>query len=103
VAEPLTTHDFDELLTESFDTLPEWVVDALGDAVVRVEPGPMRPPRPARPGPPSRLTIYRQPALSAAASRTDLRRLVRSELVDAVVRHLELDGRRTAELAREYF
>jgi hypothetical protein len=92
----LTAHDVDDLLAECIEELPGWVLERLGDAVIRVEPVP-----PSWPGDvaPHRLTIYRAPLLAHAATRAELRRLTRAELLRCVVQRLELEGTQAVELA----
>jgi hypothetical protein len=97
----MTASDFDDALADSFDELPGWALERLGDAVVRVE---MRPRAPGAdvvrpPGRRARLVIYREPILERARSRRELRAMVRNELVRAVVVHLELDQSHAADLA----
>jgi predicted Zn-dependent protease with MMP-like domain len=94
----LTAEDFDEALTDSLEELPAWVLEELDEVVVRAEM------RPRGNGfDPRRLVIYREHVLRCARSRRELRRLVRAELVRAVVRHLQLDGKRAVELATAYY
>jgi hypothetical protein len=96
----LTAEDFDEAVGEAFDELPLWVLELLGDVVVRVEPRP-RPPsrRPAR----WRLLLYREPILQRACTADELRRLVRVELLRTVLAHLEVDApQHAAPLAAMY-
>jgi hypothetical protein len=96
----LTAEDFDEAVGEAFDELPPWVLELLGDVVVRVEPRP-RPlsRRPAR----WRLLLYREPILQRACTPDELRRLVRVELMRTVLAHLELEApQHTAPLAASY-
>jgi hypothetical protein len=96
----LTAEDFDEAVGEAFDELPLWVLELLGDVVVRVEP---------RPGPfgrhPARwrLLMYREPILQRACTVDELRRLVRVELLRTVLAHLEVEApQQTAPLAAMY-
>jgi hypothetical protein len=96
----MTASDFDDALADCFDELPGWVLEGLGDAVVRVE---MRPRVLASemvrsPGLRARLVIYREPILERARSRRELRAMVRSELVRAVIAHLDLDATHAADL-----
>jgi hypothetical protein len=96
----MTASDFDDALADSFDELPAWALEQLGDAVVRVE---MRPrvlgaDVVRTPGRRARLVIYREPILERARSRRELRAMVRSELVRAVVVHLDLDPSHAADL-----
>jgi predicted Zn-dependent protease with MMP-like domain len=88
--------DFDQALSDSLDALPVWALDALAETVVRVETRPPRVPR-HEAGP--SVVIYREPLLAYARSREELERLVRAELVRALVRHLDLDPARARQLA----
>ena len=96
----LTAEDFDEAVGEAFDELPPWVLDLLGDVVVRVEPRPGRfDRRPAR----WRLLLYREPILQRACTPDELRRLVRVELLRTVLAHLEVEApQHSAPLAVSY-
>ena len=94
--ELLTARDVDDLLAECVEELPVWVLEQLGDTVIRVEP--MQRSWPVDPTP-YRITIYRARLLAQAASRAELRRLTRAELLRLVVDRLELEGRQAVELA----
>jgi hypothetical protein len=96
----LTAEDFDDAVGEAFDELPPWVLDLLGDVVVRVEPRPRLPVRgPAR----WRLLLYREPILQRACTTDELRRLVRVELLRTVLAHLEVEApQHAAPLAAMY-
>jgi predicted Zn-dependent protease with MMP-like domain len=102
----LTAADFDEVVAETLDELPVWVLDRLGDVIVRVEMRP-RPSLTSRPGAAAatdvRLVLYREPILGRARNRRELRRLVRADLVRRVVGHLALDGPRAADLATSLY
>jgi predicted Zn-dependent protease with MMP-like domain len=96
----MTPADFDDVLADSLDELPAWVLDQLSEVVVRVEM--RRPdtfPWDELPTFSGRLVLYREPTLEQARNRRELRRLVKSELLRAVVVHLDLDGRHAADLA----
>jgi hypothetical protein len=92
----LTARDVDHLLAECVEELPPWVLDRLGDTVIRVEPMPRS--WPVDPTP-CRLTIYRAKLLAHATSRDELRRLTRAELLRLVVERLELEGTQAVALA----
>jgi predicted Zn-dependent protease with MMP-like domain len=96
----LTAEDFDEAVGEAFDELPSWVLELLGDVVVRVEPRPRQDlRRPAR----WRLLLYREPILQRACTAEELRRLVRVELLRTVLAHLEIEApQHAAPLAAMY-
>ena len=76
--EVLTAADFDEVLGECLDELPE---NALGELVVRVAPRPLR-----RAGAEdsTHVTFYREPLLRDARGREDLRERMRAELARRV-------------------
>jgi hypothetical protein len=94
--EMLTARDVDDLLAECVEELPAWVLERLGDTVIRVEPMPRSwPVEPA----PHRITIYRARLLAHAATRAELRRLTRAELLRLVVQRLELEATQAVELA----
>ena len=97
----MTPADFDDALADSFDELPGWALDRLGDAVVRVEMRPRgaAPDAVRAPGRRARIVIYREPILERARSRRELRAMVRTELVRSVVAHLDLDASHAADLA----
>jgi predicted Zn-dependent protease with MMP-like domain len=97
----MTASDFDDALADSFDELPVWALEGLGDAVVRVEMRPrvQLPDSVRSPGRRARLVIYREPILERARSRRELRAMVRNELIRAVVVHLDLDASHAADLA----
>jgi predicted Zn-dependent protease with MMP-like domain len=92
----LTARDVDELLAECIEELPAWVLERLGDTVIRVEPMPRA--WPCEPAP-HRITIYRARLLAHATTREELRRTTRAELLRHVVERLELEGRQAVELA----
>ena len=94
--EILTARDVDELLADCVEELPGWVLTGLGDTVIRVEPVP-----PSLPCPPAahRMIIYRAPLLAHAATRAELRRLTRAELLRLVVQRLDLEGSQAVQLA----
>jgi predicted Zn-dependent protease with MMP-like domain len=94
--EILTARDVDELLAECVEELPGWVLERLGDTVIRVEAMPRT--WPLEPTP-HRITIYRARLLAQAETRAELRRLTRAELLLLVVERLELEGTQAGELA----
>jgi predicted Zn-dependent protease with MMP-like domain len=94
--ETLTARDVDELLAECVEELPAWVLDRLGDTVIRVEPMPRSWPCDQVP---HRITIYRARLLAHATSRSELRRLTRAELLRHVVERLDLEGSQAVQLA----
>ncbi len=94
--ETLTARDVDELLAECVEELPGWVLDRLGDTVIRVEPMPRSWPCDKLP---HRITIYRARLLAQSATRAELRRTTRAELLRLVVERLELEGTQAVELA----
>ncbi len=91
----LTARDVDDLLAECVEELPAWVLERLGDTVIRAEamPGtwPLEPT-------PYRITIYRARLLAQAETRAELRRLARAELLRLVVERLELEATQAVEL-----
>jgi hypothetical protein len=88
--------DVDDLLAECVEELPAWVLDRLGDCVIRVEAMPRT--WPVEPNP-HRMTIYRARLLAHAQTRDELRRLARAELLRLVVERLRLEGPQAVELA----
>jgi hypothetical protein len=94
--EMLTARDVDDLLAECVEELPAWVIERLGDTVIRVEPMPRS--WPVDPTP-FRITIYRAKLLAHASTRAELRRLTRAEVLRLVVERLELEGSQAVELA----
>ena len=94
--EMLTARDVDDLLAECVEELPAWVLERLGDTVIRVEAMPRT--WPLEPTP-HRITIYRARLLAQAETRAELRRLTRAELLRLVVERLELEGTQAVELA----
>jgi predicted Zn-dependent protease with MMP-like domain len=95
-SEMLTARDVDDLIAECVEELPSWVLDRLGDCVIRVEPMPRT--WPVEPTP-HRITIYRARLLAHASTRTELRRLARAELLRLVVERLELEAAQAVDLA----
>jgi hypothetical protein len=92
----LTARDVDDLLAECVEELPAWVLERLGDTVIRVEAMPRT--WPLEPTP-LRITVYRARILAQAETRAELRRLARAELLRLVVERLELEGSQAVELA----
>src|SRR6478672_1713961 len=92
----LTARDVDDLLAECVEELPGWVLERLGDTVIRVEPMQRSWPCDTTP---HRLTIYRARLLAHATTRAELRRSTRAELLRLVVERLELEGSQAVELA----
>jgi predicted Zn-dependent protease with MMP-like domain len=92
----LTARDVDELIAECVEELPAWVLDRLGDCVIRVEAMPRS--WPVDPTP-HRITIYRARLLAHATTRAELRRLTRAELLRLVVERLELEAAQAVDLA----
>ena len=94
--ETLTARDVDDLLAECIEELPAWVLERLGDTVIRVEPMPRSWPCNQSP---HRMTGYRARVLAHATTRAELRRMTRAELLRLVVERLELEGSQAVELA----
>ncbi len=92
----LTAHDVDDLLAECVEELPGWVLEGLGDTVIRVEPMQRSWPCDTTP---HRITIYRARLLAHATTMTELRRSTRAELLRLVVERLDLEGSQAVELA----
>jgi predicted Zn-dependent protease with MMP-like domain len=88
--------DYDAALAEAIDTLPEWALAALSDGVIRVEQAPRPGGLEAERG--LRVVVYREPTISRATSDEELRRLVRADLVRALVWHFDLTDRHVREL-----
>ena len=91
----LTARDVDELLAECVEELPAWVLERLGDTVIRAEAMPAT--WPLEPTP-YRITIYRARLLAQAETRAELRHLARAELLRLVVERLELEATQAVEL-----
>ena len=94
--ETLTARDVDDLLAECVEELPAWVLERLGDTVIRVEPMPRS--WPLRPVAAPHHDLPRAPA-GACQTRAELRRSTRAELLRLVVERLELEGSQAVELA----
>jgi predicted Zn-dependent protease with MMP-like domain len=94
--ETLTARDVDDLLAECIEELPDWVLERLGDTVIRVEPMPRSWPCDQLP---HRITVYRARVLAHATTRAELRRMTRTELLRLVVQHLDLEGSQAVALA----
>jgi predicted Zn-dependent protease with MMP-like domain len=92
----LMARDVDDLIAECVEELPAWVLDRLGDCVIRVEAMPRT--WAVEPSP-HRITIYRARLLAHAGTRAELRRLARAELLRLVVEHLELEAKQAVDLA----
>ena len=94
--EGISARDYDVLLARAIDELPAWVSERLDDLIFRVEAHPhvLDPD-----GAPHRITLYRQPALAQARTCDELRRLVRGDLLRAIVDRLQLEGPQAASLA----
>jgi hypothetical protein len=93
----LTRGDYDAALFEAVDSIPEWTLLGLGDAVIRIEQRSGRGGLETVPG--LRLVVYREPSLSQARDLGDLRRLARADLVRALVWELDLPDAHAHELA----
>ena len=100
VSMPLhTCAEYDAALGEAVDSLPDWAVMALGDAVIRVEQAPHPGGLETVPG--LRLVVYRHPSIWQARDRDDLARLARADFVRALVWQLDLDDHHANQLAGE--
>ena len=93
----LTARDVDDLLAECVEELPGWVLERLGDTVIRVEAMPRSWPLDADAAPHHHLprtrcwrTHRRGPSCGACT---------RAELLRLVVERLELEGTQAVELA----
>lgn len=88
--------DYDSAMELAIDALPSWVSAQLEDTIFRVEAQQhvLEPERPDH-----RITLYRQPALTQAATASELERLVRVDLLRAIVRQLQLEGPQALTLA----
>lgn len=92
----LTRADYDAALADAIDSIPEWTLMGLGDAVIRVEQAPRDGGLETMPG--LRLVVYREPSLSQATDVHELRRLARADLVRALVWELDLPDEHAHEL-----
>ena len=92
----LLARDYDSAMAIAIDALPSWVTTQLEDTIFRVEAQPhvIEPDRPRH-----RITLYRQPALTQAETIPELERLVRVDLLRAIVRQLRLEGPQAVTLA----
>jgi hypothetical protein len=96
----LFTHgEYDAALAEAIERIPAATLDELGDAVIRVEQLPREGGLETVPG--LRLVVYREPSLSQARDLEELHRLVRADLVRALVWQLDLEDETAGELSRD--
>jgi hypothetical protein len=96
---PFAPTDYDAALSEAVDSLPEWALTALGDAVIRVEQTSRIGSLETEPG--VRLVVHRLPSLAQARDRRELGRLARADLVRALVWQLDLADEHAHELGSE--
>ncbi len=89
--------EYDAALAEAIDALPESLLVALGDGVIRVEQAPRPDGLLSIRG--LRVVVYREPSISRARDLDELARFARGDLVRAITWQLDLpapdDGSRT--------
>jgi predicted Zn-dependent protease with MMP-like domain len=108
---------FEEVVDQALETLPEWVVEALDNVVVVVEdrPRPEQDPHGDLLGIyegvslhdrsadytmalPDRIVIFRLPHLALGLSRADLEEEIRATVLHELAHHLGIDDERLHEL-----
>jgi predicted Zn-dependent protease with MMP-like domain len=109
----MTPDDFDRLVGEALDELPDWAADALENVAVLVDDEP--PPEEGElfglydgvalteredggPFEPDRITIYRGPILRAYPEPTEAREQVRISVLHEIGHHFGLDEDRLDDL-----
>jgi hypothetical protein len=83
-----TPAEYDAALEHAVEDMPEAILAALGDGVIRVQQAPRAGALETVPG--LRLVVYREPSISQARDLAELRRLARADLVRALVWELDL-------------
>jgi hypothetical protein len=83
-----TSSEYDAALAEAIDALPESVLSALGDGVIRVVQAPRRGGLQSVRG--LRVVVYREPSISRARDHEELARFVRADLARAITWQLDL-------------
>jgi hypothetical protein len=83
-----TCSDYDAALGEAIDALPDFMLAALGDGVIRVEQAPR--PGGLFPVHGLRVVVYREPSISRARDRDELARFARGDLMRAITWQLDL-------------
>ena len=89
---PFARSEYDAALAEAIDALPESVLAALGDGVIRVEQAPRRDGLLSVRG--LRVIVYREPSISRARDHDELARFARADLVRAITWQLDLPEHR---------
>ena len=93
----LMARDVDDLLAECVEELPGWVLERLGDCVIRVEAMPRTWPIEPTPAPHHdlpRARCWRTPRRAPSCGAS-----TRAELLRLVVERLELEAAQAVELA----
>jgi hypothetical protein len=83
-----TCSEYDAALAEAIDALPESVLTALGDGVIRVEHTLRRDGLQSVRG--LRVVVYREPSISRARDHDELARFARADLARAITWQLDL-------------
>jgi len=114
----MTRREFERVVDEVLDTLPDWVVDHLDNLEVIVEESPTREQDPGGEGllglyhgisllergvdywgaMPDTITIFRKPHLALGLSRDELRHEIRRTVLHELAHHLGIDDDRLHEL-----
>jgi predicted Zn-dependent protease with MMP-like domain len=109
---------FEQIVDEALEDLPEWVVSAIDNLVVVVEDRPTRRQDPEGTGIlgiyegtslldrgvdysgylPDRIVVFKGPHLELGLSRQDLRNEIRTTVLHEIAHHLGIDDDRLHEL-----
>lgn len=110
--------DFEVLVDEALDELPDWVAERIDNLVVLVEDRPTTEQDPTGEGllglyegvsladrgidyygvMPDQITIFREPHLALGLRRDDLRAEIRTTVLHEIAHHLGIDDDRLHEL-----
>lgn len=110
--------DFEQLVDEALEELPDWVTERIDNLVVIVEDHPTPEQDPTGEGllglyegvsladrgidyfgvMPDQITVFRKPHLSLELNRTDLRAEIRATVLHEIAHHLGIDDARLHEL-----
>ncbi|MCB2224038.1 MAG: metallopeptidase family protein [Actinobacteria bacterium] len=109
---------FERIVDEALESLPQWVVDAVNNLHVVVEPWPTREQDPDGEGIlgiyegvsllergvdysgylPDRIVVFMGPHLDLGLSKADLKAEIRTTVLHEVAHHLGIDDERLTEL-----
>ena len=109
---------FEQVVDEALEDLPDWVIDAVSNLHVVVEDSPTREQDPDGTGLlgiyegvslldrgvdysgylPDRIVVFMRPHLGLGLSKTDLKAEIRTTVLHEVAHHLGIDDDRLAEL-----